>query len=485
MPKFNLSRLNNKHFLALFSNGAISVISFVQMAIIYRKMEMVDVGAWVFFLSILGIAESIRSGFLSTATIKFYAGVSPDKAKVVLGSVWLLAVVLTSVVVLLDLVGCATIKFITDKDFALAIKWLGATFASTLPYTLMFWVLMADERYDKILWLRLVNNGTMLLAIIICVAMNEMSLQALLWINFLSNMATNLVGFLFGFGRLTSFGHRTKECTIEIFHFGKYSLGTTFVSNFLGNIDIFVLKFMLGPAALAIYNIPSKFMQVVEIPLRSFVGTGMSGMAIAYNNNNPERVKYILTKYSGMLAIAFIPMAVATFFLADYAIYMIGAAKYMGTEAANLFRLLMLFSVLSPIDRFNGATLDVIHKPDVNFYKVILMLVVNISADFLGVYVFKNMYGVALGSSITILAGMVFGYFILRKYIKYTIADIFITGFKEINLLLEKWLLLLRKSIRSLVPKYIFKRLCLGLHGIDIYIFVQCPLHYFTPQHFR
>ena len=445
MPKLSLAKLNNKHFLALASNGFIAVLSFLQMGIIYRKMEMDDVGTWFFFLGIIGIAESIRSGFLSTATIKFYAGTDRERGATVLGSVWYLALAITTVLVLADAGFIACLKFVHDKEVALSAKWFGITFISSLPFTLIFWILMAEERYDKILWLRLVNNGSMLMAIIVCAVLGKMTLEALLWINFLSNMLVNLVGFVFGFARIRTITHRSRECILELYHFGKFSLGTTFISNLLGNVDVFVLKFMLGPAAVAIYNIPIKFMQLVEIPLRSFVGTGMSGMAIAYNNNNPGRVKQILTKYSGMMAIAFIPMAVVTFFVADFATNLIGGSKYVGTEAANLFRVFMLFSVLSPIDRFNGATLDVIHKPNVNFYKVILMLIVNVAADFVGITIFKNMYGVALGSSLTLLAGMIFGYFILRKYVSYTLGDIFVTGYKEMKHFIGEWLHLQKK----------------------------------------
>jgi O-antigen/teichoic acid export membrane protein len=288
---------------------------------------------------------------------------------------------------------------------------------------------MAEERYDKILWLRLVNSISMLAAVVFFVVKKSLTLDTLLWINFLSNCLTSIVGIAAGMSRMNTLVHRSRERMMEIFHFGKFSLGTTLVSNLLGNVDVFVLEVMLGPAAIAIYNIPIKFMQLVEIPLRSFIGTGMSGMAIAFNNKNPGRVKEILTKYSGMMAIAFIPMAVVTFFVADYAIYLVGAAKYAHTEAANLLRIFMLFSVLSPIDRFNGATLDVIHKPNINLYKTIVMLVVNVGGDFLGIAIFHSMYGVVFGSTLTLISGIIFGYFMLRKYLRYTIGEIFVSGY--------------------------------------------------------
>ena len=138
-------------------------------------------------------------------------------------------------------------------------------------------------------------------------------------------------------------------------------------------------------------------------------------------------------------------MAIFAFFIADFAIYLIGDTKYLGTEAANLFRIFMIFSILYPIDRFNGATLDVIHKPKINFYKVVVMLIASIIGDLVGVYLFKNLYGIALGALMTTLTGLVFGYFKLRKYIDYTIGDIITIGLSEMKLFIRNKLAFLRK----------------------------------------
>ena len=90
-----------------------------------------------------------------------------------------------------------------------------------------------------------------------------------------------------------------------------------------------------------------------------------------------------------------------------------------------------------PIDRFNGATLDVIHRPKTNFHKVMLMLAVNIVADFIGILLLKNIYGVAVGSILTISTGLIFGYIELRKSIDYSFKDILVTGLVESRLFLK------------------------------------------------
>ena len=418
-------------------NGIIAVMNLVQMSLIYHKLEISDVGNWVFFLSTIGIIESVRNGFLATATIKFYAGTSGDRAKEVLGSVWFLALAITGLFVVVDLCFLPFLKVMPDEDLRITIRWVGITFISSLPYTLITWVLTAEERYDKILLLRMVNSGSMILAIAIQIFYSKLTLESMMWINFLTNMLTNIVGYVSGMAKMKTVFSRSKASIYEIFHFGKYSLGTNLVSNLLRNTDVFILRFLLGKEAVAIYNIPVKLMEIFEIPLRSFVGTGMSGMAIAYNNNNFQRIKVILTKYAGMLTMAFIPLIIFSNIVAELAVRVVGGYAYIHTPAVILFRIFIIWSIMYPIDRFNGATLDVIHRPKTNFHKVMLMLAVNIVADFIGILLLKNIYGVAVGSILTISTGLIFGYIELRKSIDYSFKDILVTGLVESRLFLK------------------------------------------------
>ena len=431
MPGFSLQKFRNKHFLALAGNGVISVMNLVQMSLIYHKLQITDVGNWVFFLSTIGILESVRTGFLSTATVKFYAGTSGKRADEVLGSIWFLALSLTGILVAVNLCCLPLMKYIPQQDLRVTINWVGVTFVSSLPYTLIAWILTAEERYDKILFLRMVNSLSMIAVIIVEIMFYKLTLERMLWINFLTNMLTNLVAILFGMARIKTLFRRSKACVAEIFHFGKFSLGTNLATNLVRNSDIYIIRILLGQEAVAIYNIPSKLLEIFEIPLRSFVGTGMSGMAIAYNNNNFARIKEILVKYAGMLTIAFAPLVLFSIIVAKYAVLIVSSKYYLATSAVNLFRIYIFCSLFTPIDRFNGTTLDVIHKPKINFYKTLIMLSTNIITDFVGIKIFGNLYGVAAGSFVTLLSGLIFGYIQLNRFLPYTYSEVFSTGFRE------------------------------------------------------
>jgi uncharacterized membrane protein len=81
----------------------------------------------------------------------------------------------------------------------------------------------------------------------------------------------------------------------------------------------------------------------------------------------------------------------------------------------------------------------VIHQPKINFYKVLVMLAVNVGSDFLGIYLTKNVYGVAFSTVLPLLTGICIGYWALNKYKRFSFWNIFKVGYIE-NLSLIKQL---------------------------------------------
>jgi len=440
------AKLNNKHFLALLGNVVLAVFGIAMIALLTHTLPIADMGKWFFFMTVLALCDAIRNGFLGTATVKFYAGTAEHRAREVLGSVWTLAIGITAIVVLIDVAAYPFRGYIHDEALLLSIKWLGLTFVSSLPFSVIFWKLQADEDYVKMLWLRMVNSGSMLVSFIVLIALKKMTLEAAMLYNFLTNCLTSLVGILGNQAKLKTLAHRTKETITEVFHFGKYSLGTTLSSTMLRSVDTFIITALLGPAAVAIYALPGRLMEIIEIPLRSFVGTGISGMARAVNNDDMGHVSYIFRKYAGMLTIAFIPLSILALFFAGVPVVLLGGHKYQGTEAIMIYRCLMIFCLMYPIDRFNGITLDVIHKPKINFYKVLVMLAVNAIGDYVLILVMHNVYGALIASFFTTFTGLVFGYYWLNKYMRYNITGVIKTGYEETRMLLQH-------TLRSLLKR--------------------------------
>ena len=427
--------IKNKYFLSLAGNVIMSGLGLVTMTLIYRALSKSEAGTWVFFQSVLLLVDTVRSGFLTTAFIKFYSGATKERSAEVAGSAWALGLAITGLLVLISLSSIFFLKYIEDDGVALFFKWSGFYYLVSLPWFLATCVIQSEQKFGKLLYIRLCNQGSFVLFIVILIVTGRINLPFVIFFYLLSNLITSIYALINGWAWISSFKQRSRKTIAEIYHFGKYSVGTSLSANLFSTSDTLIINFLLGKPALAIYNLGQTLMQLVEIPLRSFAITAMPELASAYNQDNRAGVIHIMKKYAGILSVLLVPVALLGCALADIPIYIIGGGKYVGTEAANVFRLFLTFAILFPPDRFFALTLDVIHRPRVNFYKVLLMLGVNISSDFLGYYLTHSVYGIAFATVLPILTGTIIGYWALNKYDKFSFWNIFKVGYSETLLL--------------------------------------------------
>jgi len=429
--------IKNKYFLSLSGNIIMSGLGMLTMAIIYRYLPINDVGVWVLFQSTLLLVDTVRSGFLTTAFIKFYAGATPERAAEVVGSAWVIGSVITLLLVVVSIPVWFFIGSIHDAGYHLFFKWSGLCFILMLPQFIATCVLQGEQRFDRLLYVRFFSQGGFFVFILTLIIIGKISLMGVLFSYLLSYFVTSAYTLIMGWSRINTLKNRSRSGILDLYHFGKFSIGTTLSANMFGFSDAFIINYMLGKAALAIYNLGQNLMQLVEILLRSFAATAMPSLSAAFNQDSPIGVVHIMKKYVGMLTVILIPIAICGWALADIPIYIIGGGKYVGTQAANVFRLFLAFSLLYPADRFFGLTLDVINKPIINFYKVLVMLAINITFDVLGIYLFGNVYGAALSTAVWVIAGVGIGYWAIdTKYHKYAFWSIYSVGWSESKVLL-------------------------------------------------
>jgi O-antigen/teichoic acid export membrane protein len=377
-----------------------------------------------------------RSGFLQTSLVKFCSGAKKDRALNVIGSTWFLGFAMVAVVGILSFVTYFFYK--SDASTDIMIKWFAIIFLSTLPSSIGLWVLQAEERFDRVFILNLVGQLTFFISVVVLIALHQTHFQGVIYAYCLSAIITSLVTIFAGWAKIHAIRNKSWVCVKELVNFGKYSIGTSISSYLLRGSDTFIIKFMfVDPSIVGIYYLPQRLMEVIEIPLRSFIATALPAMSAAVHKNDTAYMTYIMKKYAGILTILLVPLSIVAFLGADMIIDVIGGKNFANTSAANVFRIFMCFAILLPVDRFFGITLDILNRPHLNLIKVFLMLVVNIVGDFIGIYITHNLYGVALSSIFTFLAGIVYGYWMLKKNLEFRMRDILALGFSEIFLVIK------------------------------------------------
>jgi O-antigen/teichoic acid export membrane protein len=440
-----LKKLQNKHFLSLAGNIAMMGIGTCIYLLLAHNMSTLEFGHWVFFIiTSITLADVFRTGFLQNSIIKFYTGTDTSGAENVAGSAWYIGFWLT--------LGVSVINFIVYLLFydkageadKMMITWFSVNFFAMLPFSVALWILQAEGRFGIMLIVRACMQLSLMTFIIVLIFTDQLTFLHAIYAHLLACALTSIVTITAGWNKLHTLRHRSRERIMQLFHYGKFSVGTSIASQLLRSSDTFIIKFMLvgnaAASAVAVYSVPQQLMQLVEIPIRSFTATAMPMISAASNQGDDKEAVYVMKKFAGMLTIALLPCCIAGFFGAGILVDLIGGKKYVGSEAYVVFRIFMCYAMLLPVDRFLGITLDMINKPKINMTKVYIMLAVNVVADIAGLLIFHNIYGVALASILTFSVGTLYGYVCLKKYLDFTMKDIFTLGYSEIIELIRSFL---------------------------------------------
>lgn len=398
--------LKNNNFLSLANNGLVAVLGFFGFLLLVRSLNTNDFGKWVLLITTTGFVDMIRFGITRTAIIRFLAGAEDEEAKRLMGSNYFInlisSVLIAGLVLGLNLLFHAKIQ---DSGFSLFFTWFPVLAIINIPFNSAVSVLMPKMRFDRLLFLRIINVGGFMLFLIVNYFWTRFSLQKIVYAYLVVNIVTSLVSSVTNWDGIKYILKVKRETVKLILNFGKYSTGTLIGSNLLKSADTFIIGLspFLGTAGVALYSIPLKLTEIIEIPLRSFALTAFPSMSKASIHGDNEKVKELFYTYTGGITFLIFPIMVLSFIFAKDLVYILGGPGYEST--AIIFRIFCLYGLLLPMNRFIGVTLDSINLPKLNFYEVVIMVFTNIIGDSVVVFAFWYVVG-ALGIFTFLFSGL-------------------------------------------------------------------------------
>jgi O-antigen/teichoic acid export membrane protein len=429
-----LTVINNRHFHSLLGNLVSAFLNVLSFAILVRLLPLSAFGEWVLFIGTYTVLDQIRTALLQSGIIRFYAGTDEATSRKVAGSAWYLVLILTGIYVVLNLLVLLICYSYFDATWQFFLKWLGLMMVVSVPFNIASWFLQAQHRFDKILQVRFWQNGCFLVFILLFHFSGDITLKHVLFAYTGGLAVTSVFTLVRGWTLLPSIIHSTKQQVTDLVKYGWLIVGSMITSGFLNYSDNFLIRTMINPAAVAIYSIPQKFMEVIEIILRSFVATAQPTLSAAANRNDWQGVSRAFSRYTGVVSIVIIPFIAGLIIFTKPLIVILADKAYL--PATDVVRIFLLCAILYPIDRFIGVSLDMINRPLTNFYKNLLKLVLNIIGDVVFILLFHDIRWVAFGSLLNMIICVVVGYFMLRKYVPFTLGDIVKLGWAEcINML--------------------------------------------------
>jgi O-antigen/teichoic acid export membrane protein len=424
------------NFLSLTGNLSIAFFGFAGFALLARSFPVDAFGEYVLFVSSGTFIEMFRFGITNTAIIRYISGADASKRAKFIGSNWLIGLIAT-VFIAVILIVCQLLfaEPIKNAGYELFFKWYPLLAFLTLPFNNALVIMQADQKFGKILLIRVINSGGFFLVLAANFFFLKMSLLQLILAMLLVNAITSLICFFMGWDGFKFLPKASRETNKTLLDFGKYTTFTLIGTNLLRSADTLIISLSpMGPAAVALYSIPMKLTELQQIPLRSFAATAYPKMSRASMQNKKEEVKSVFYTYTSAITYLFILISLVTFVFAEFFVLVLGGPQYVGVDAvtgvntANIVRVFSLYGLLLPLDRMTGVGLDSINKPGKNLTKVVFMVVINVLGDLLAVFIFKSLLAVAIASVVFTFIGVAIGFYYLDKELKLSFSETIFSG---------------------------------------------------------
>jgi len=437
MLKGSLKKITrDANFLSLAGNLTIAFFGLVGFALLARKYPSNEFGEWMLYLSSGSLIEMLRFGITNTALVRYLSGANHQERFTYIGSHGLIGVVVTICIVFILWV-CLLLfpSPIHNAGYGLFFTWYPLFALLNLPLNTALVTMQADQRFGKILLLKSINSIGFFTVIFLNYIYLDLSIVKLAWAQIFFTFLTSGICVILGWDGLRYIMHASRKTNKTLLNFGKFTTFTMIGTNLLRSADTLIISLSpLGTAAVALYSIPLKLIDLQQIPLRSFVATAFPKMSKASITGNIDELKKVFYTYSGAMSYLFIAMSLFIFLFADLLVLILGGNQYLGTDlitgasTATIVRIFAVCGILYPIETMAGVCLDSINRPNRNFQKVMYMALTNIIGDLIAVFVFKSLEIVALVSLLVTIIGVWIGSHYMNKELKINYQKIATSG---------------------------------------------------------
>lgn len=404
---------------SLLGNIIYAAFSLITFLLMVRLLEKELYGRWIIYITAVSLLDMLRLGLTGTAAIRLISTKTGKAQEQIISASYNLSVLTSVAITFVFVIAYLSINKLYSESYYLVVLLYYPLLAfANLPHNQATTISQGFINFKRVLVLRACNGALLLLFTAAYILFFEVSLSGLILVHILANGLTSLFAMVKSWDGLKYFRKFHRESLFEILNFGKYSTASYIGSNLLRSSDTFILSFstVLGAEAIAIYAIPLKFVELVEIPLRSFSATAFPKLSKAFSNTKKEFFN-LLSQYLIGTSLLLIPVVIGLFLFSGFLLNLVGGEEYANSLELQeqIVYVIILYIIILPLDRYSGVALFAIDKPEINFFKIILMLIANIIFDLIAVFVFKSLILVALATFLFTLLGIVLGWFFIFK----------------------------------------------------------------------
>lgn len=409
------------NFYALAGNVLYAGFSMLTFLLMVRLLDKDIYGRWVIYITAASLLDMLRLGLTGTAAIRLIStqdGLARRRSiaasyHLSMGTSLILGILFWSL-------GCIWAGSLAGSYYGPVLWYYPLLALANLPFQQATMVCQGAVAFRRLLILRGLNGVLTFAGMLAYILWTpDPTIFGIIWVHLGMNLVSSVLAFAKNWDGWRTFGLWHPPTLRSILHFGKYSTASYVGSNLLRSSDtvIMSLSTAMGAEAIAIYAIPLKFVELIEIPLRSFTMTAFPKLSRALQQNK-QAFNQMLSENLVTTAGLLIPILFVLTFFSSPLLILIGGPEYADSRELQqtLVFIITGYILLLPFDRYSGVALFALNKPQLNFWKIWIMLGANIAFDAIAVFVYQSLPLVAVATLLFTLLGIGLGwYYILRE----------------------------------------------------------------------
>jgi len=409
---------------AIFEKGATYLFGFGSVWILYRVLEVSEIGIWVLFLTICALLEVTRMGLIQNALVKFLS--SEDKAhhrEINTASLFLNFALTGLFACILYLLA----PFFGDLFESPSIIPLLHIYAlTTLVLTPMYqsnFILQANLSFKGIFLSNTIRQGPFFL-FLLYLYLSDLSIELLQLAQF--QVFTACLGStvaVYHAWPYLNFAKKVKWTWIKkLVDFGKYAVSTNLSNMLYKSMDKMMLGSLVSTASVGIYDLAIRITNLMDVPTSSAAAVVFPQSAREMVNNGKAGVKKMYEQSVGAILGLLIPIILFVELFPEIIILIIAGEDYL--SAVPILRLTILFGLFLPFGVQMGTVLESIGKPNINFYCTVFGFVLNVIFNFIFIS-WLGIMGAAYGTLLTQFIMCIITQVILYKILNVRTLNVF------------------------------------------------------------
>lgn len=433
---------------AFFEKGASYLFGFGSVFILYRVLEVSEMGIWVLFLTICAFLEVTRMGLIQNALVKFLSAEDKKEHGAINTASLFLNFALTALFAGLLYLLAPFCAYIWESPSIIPLLHIYAL--TTLVLTPMYqsnFILQANLSFRGIFLSNTVRQGLFFL-FLLYLYLSGLSIELLQLAQFQvftaclgSGVAVYYAWSYFDFAKKADWAWVKK-----LVDFGKYAVSTNLSIMLYKSMDKMMLGGLISTASVGIYDLAIRITNLMEIPTFSAAAVVFPQSAREMVTNGKAGVKKMYEQSVGAILAFLIPIILFVELFPEIIILVIAGADYLA--AVPILRLTILFGLFLPFGSQMGTVLESIGKPNINFYCTVFGFLLNIVSNYIFIS-WLGTIGAAYGTLLTYFLTFIITQIILYKILQVNTLNVF----KNIWIFYKKGFEIGRDKIRDFFYK--------------------------------